>query len=341
MRIAFLGAGANTRAKHLPGFKAIPGIELAGVANRSRASGEAVARDFGIPRVYEHWRQAVEDPAIDAVCIGTWPYLHAEMSCAALAAGKHVLCEARMAMDLAEARRMQAVAAAAPGLVAQLVPAPFTLGVDAEVQERVASGWLGRLLAIDLVHHAGGFADAAAPLTWRQDRALSGENVLTLGIWYESLLRWVGAARRVSALARITVPQRRNAAGDLQAVAVPDHLEVLAELACGATAHLRVSAVTGLGAPSGIWLHGSEATLHFDIASGALRGGRRGERELAPIAIPPERQGAWRVEADFAASVREGRPVTRTSFADGVAYMAFTEAVAEAGRGGAWVGVAG
>jgi predicted dehydrogenase len=339
MRIAFLGAGGNTRAKHLPGFAAIPGVVLAGVANRSRASGEAVAREFGLRRVYAHWREAVEDPEVDAVCIGTWPYLHAEMSCAALAAGKHVLCEARMAMDLAEARRMQA-AAASSGRVAQLVPSPFTLGVDAEVQDRIASGWMGRLLAIDLVHHGRAFVDPVAPLTWRQDRAMSGENVLAMGIWYEALLRWVGCARRVSSLARITVPQRRNLAGDLVAVSVPDHLEVLAEMACGATAHLRFSSVTGLGAPSGIWLHGSEGTLHFDAGSAELRGARRGDADLAPIAIPAERRGVWQVEADFVASVREGRPVTRTSFADGVAYMAFTQAVAEAGRNGAWVAVA-
>ena len=46
------------------------------------------------------------------------------------------------------------------------------------------------------------------------------------------------------------------------------------------------------------------------------------------MVVPPERQGGWRVEADFVDAIRDGRPVTHTSFADGVKYMEFTEAVA-------------
>ncbi len=43
--------------------------------------------------------------------------------------------------------------------------------------------------------------------------------------------------------------------------------------------------------------------------------------------MPPEQRGGWRVEADFVDAVREGKPVTHTSFDDGVKYMQFTEAV--------------
>ncbi len=54
-----------------------------------------------------------------AVCIGTWPNLHAEVTVAALERGKHVLCEARMACNLTEAKRMLAASEARPQLVAQ------------------------------------------------------------------------------------------------------------------------------------------------------------------------------------------------------------------------------
>ena len=53
-----------------------------------------------------------------------------ELTTAALAAGKHVLCEARMAMNATEGRRMLEASRKAPQLVAQLVPAPHTLEVD-------------------------------------------------------------------------------------------------------------------------------------------------------------------------------------------------------------------
>ena len=51
--------------------------------------------------------------SVDAVCIGTWPYMHCPISLEALSAGKHVLTEARMCMNLAEAVQMQAAAVSA------------------------------------------------------------------------------------------------------------------------------------------------------------------------------------------------------------------------------------
>src|SRR5262249_53893791 len=93
--VGFVVAGANSGKHHMPKLKAQPGVELAGVANRSKASGEQVAREFGIARVYADWRELVRAPDIDAVCIGTWPNTHSEITRAVLAEGKHVLCEAR------------------------------------------------------------------------------------------------------------------------------------------------------------------------------------------------------------------------------------------------------
>src|SRR6266404_7633770 len=124
IRVGFIGAGANSRKFHVPNLQAQPGVELVAVANRSKESGERVAKEFGIARVHGDWREVVTARDVDAVCIGTWPYMHAEMTLAALAAGKHVLCEARMAMNATEGRRMLEGARRAPQLIAQLVPAP-------------------------------------------------------------------------------------------------------------------------------------------------------------------------------------------------------------------------
>jgi predicted dehydrogenase len=150
IRVGFIGAGGNTRLHHIPKLKAQPGIELVAVANRTKESGERVAREFGIARVHGDWREIVEAKDVDAVCIGTWPYTHCEMTLAALAAGKHVLCEARMAMNAAEGRRMLDAARRAPSLVSQLVPAPHTLEVDSTIQRLLAEGYLGEVLAVEL-----------------------------------------------------------------------------------------------------------------------------------------------------------------------------------------------
>src|SRR6266567_2612800 len=110
LRIGLIGAGANTRARHIPGLRAIPDVEIGVVCNRRPESTTAVAGEFGIPRIAEHWQDVIADHEIDAVVIGTWPYLHCPITLAALDAGKHVLTEARLSMDAAEARRMLAAA---------------------------------------------------------------------------------------------------------------------------------------------------------------------------------------------------------------------------------------
>src|SRR4051794_41603076 len=114
LRVGLVGAGDNTRRRHIPGLRAQPTVEVVAVCNRRPESTEAVARDFAIPRTFSRWQDLVADPDIDAVLIGTWPYLHCPITLAALAAGKHVLTEARMALNAAEARQMLAASRAQP-----------------------------------------------------------------------------------------------------------------------------------------------------------------------------------------------------------------------------------
>ncbi len=101
IRIGLIGAGRNTRERHIPGFQNVPNLEIVAVANRSLESGRQVADQFNIPQVYDNWEELLQDESIDAVCIGTWPNMHRTLTIAALEEGKHVLCEARMATDAA------------------------------------------------------------------------------------------------------------------------------------------------------------------------------------------------------------------------------------------------
>ena len=106
IRVGIVGLGANTRLHHVPGLRACENVEIAGVCNRRPESTKQAADEYGIPKSFDNWQELVADDDIDAVVIGTWPYLHCDITVAALQAQKHVLVEARMARDADEAHRM-------------------------------------------------------------------------------------------------------------------------------------------------------------------------------------------------------------------------------------------
>lgn len=316
LRIGLIGAGANTRLRHIPGFQKQPNVELIAVANRHLASAQDVCNAFSIPRAETHWQAIVNDPAIDAICIGTWPYLHETITTAALKAGKHVLCEARMAGNLDEALSMFSTAQQYPEQVAQLVPAPFTLKLDEQILQLLANDILGKILSIEIRSESP--ADDETPV-WRQQSRFSGRNTLALGIWYETLLRWIGPAKNVCAQTRLLTPYRNTSNGP-QLLDIPDHVELFGEWLNGATYYMRFSSATAhpcnearlLGTNGELRWCNAQCTLHL-----------KGQNQ--PTCIMPEGQD-WHVEADFVRSIREHHPVSRTSFHDGVRYMAFTEA---------------
>jgi predicted dehydrogenase len=250
-----------------------------------------------------------------------------------------VLVEARMAMNSEEAREMLAVSKANPDLVAQVVPAPHTLPVDRTIIDLVTGGYIGDLINMRVAVGANSsFPNWEAPLHWRHDRDLSGNNIMTMGIWYEALMRWVGPAASVQALGQVAVRHRNDESGRRRAVTIPDHIDVLCRMATGGTMNMSVTQVSGFAPSLDLWIFGSEGTLRLEAAESVdpgapglrLSGAKRGERGLREMPIPPEKRGKWRVEEEFVGAIRGQEPVTHTSFADGVKYMEWTDAVTEA-----------
>ena len=333
IRLGLIGAGRNTRDRHIPGFQEVEGVEITAVANRSRESGQRVADSFNIPKVYDNWRDLLENDSIDAVCIGTWPYMHCTLTLAALDKGKHVLSEARMAANAQEAHAMLDASKTKPHLVTQIVPSPTTFKVDRLLQRMISDGYLGELLAVEVQVLGPDFVDNSSPMHWRQDRSLSGYNILSMGIWYEAMIRWVGPATRVMAMTKVNVPQRSDEEGNWQAVTIPDHVDILCELANGAQAHLRLSAISGLSRGNEVWLYGSEGTIHLDQRLNVFAG-KRGDAQLSEIPNPPENQDYWRVEAEFISAIQGKEQITRTPFNVGVHYMEWTEAVTRSAQTG-------
>jgi predicted dehydrogenase len=330
LRVGLIGAGDNTRKRHIPGLQAVPGVELFGVVNRTAESTARVARDFSIPKQYPDWKALVADDGIDAVVIGTWPNLHCEVTCAALAAGKHVLCEARMARNVAESQQMVAAAQAHPHLTAMLVPSPFGLECDAEVSELLHHDFIGELREVVVIGADDQFHDYTKFLHWRQDSAISGVNVLTLGILHETVSRWIPQPTRVVAQTQTFEPSRPNphADGDLR-VTVPDSVQALTQYTGGASGVYHLSGITIGGPGKQIHLYGSRGTIKvvFGVHE-QVSVARAGDKELRPVTIQPEKLGGWRVEAEFVGAIRGEESVKRTDFAAGLRYMEFTEAVA-------------
>lgn len=337
IRVGIVGAGENTRVRHIPGFRQIPGVEIAGVVNSRPETTAKVAAEFGIPKTYARWEDLVADPQIDAVQIGTYPNLHSAITCAALNAGKHVLCEARMAASLQEAQQMLAASEAHPQLVAQIVPSPLGLECGEYVGNLIRNRFLGELREVVVIGANDQFWDFSRLLHWRQQRELSGVNVLMLGILQETVSRWIGPTSRVFAQSTIFEATRPAPQGEISLdVTVPDSVQVVTELANGGRGIYHISGTILFGPATQIHLYGSLGTIKVEFGSAEkVWIGRANEKEIRLIELPAEKKGHWRVEAEFIGAIRGTEPVRYTDFATGVQYMEFTEAVAisaESGR---------
>jgi predicted dehydrogenase len=339
IRVGLIGAGGNTKAFHIPGLAKQHDVQIVAVANRTRESSQRVADEFAIPKIHDHWQALLEDASIDAVCIGTWPYMHAPLTIAALEAGKHVLCEARMAMDHGEARAMLAASLRHPALIAQIVPAPHTLAFDRSIIEMIASGYIGELISIDArIAAARNYPDGSAAQHWRQNRVFSGDNTMSMGIWYEAMMRWVGPARSVMAVGQSVVRHRRDVSGRRVPMEIPDHIDVIGAMAQGGQMRFNVSAVLG-HAPdlADVHIFGTDGTIRLRQPVGgamALSAGKRGKAELEPVDIDPAKRGGWRVEKEFVNAIRGMERVTHTDFFTGVKYMEWTTGVSRSLRQG-------
>jgi predicted dehydrogenase len=339
LRVGLIGAGRNMRDRHIPGLRALSAVEIVAVCNRRPQSTAAVAAQLNIPRTYEHWKDLVADPGIDAIVIGTWPYLHCPITLAALETGKHVLTEARMALNAAEAHRMLDNARRYPDLVTQIVPSPYGLRGHQVMRDLLDSGYLGELREVEVFSLTDALADPASPLSWRQDAALSGYNTLSLGILHETVLRWLPPPVQVMAQVHAFIPHRIDPeSGVDRLVGTPDSVQVISVLRGGGRAVYRVSGVVRYGQCQGVRLYGTEGALYYDFASDRIFGTNRRSRVdkdfMEEISIPEEKAGGWRVEAEFVEAIRSGTPVRFTDFATGVSYMEFTEAVARSAEAG-------
>ena len=106
--VGIIGTGGIAGGKHMPALSKLDGVEMTAFCDIEESKARAAAARFGTAdaKVYTDYRELLQDPSIDVVHVLTPNDSHAEITVAALEAGKHVMCEKPMAKKAADARRM-------------------------------------------------------------------------------------------------------------------------------------------------------------------------------------------------------------------------------------------
>ena len=108
VRIGIIGCGGIATSKHLPALSKLNNIEMVAFCDLIRSRAESAAKNYGTPdaKVYENYKELLEDKTIDVVHVLTPNRSHSFISVDAMEAGKHVMCEKPMAINAEEAKKM-------------------------------------------------------------------------------------------------------------------------------------------------------------------------------------------------------------------------------------------
>ncbi len=187
LRIGVVGAG-GAAAGHIEAFQTLPSVEVVAISGGRAARAAATQARFGIAARYDDYQALIAHPGLDAVSVATPNALHAPVTLAALAAGKHVLCEKPLAVNASAAAAM-VTAAEGAGRVLQVIFNHRERGDVQALQAQVASGTLGRIyLAKAFWRRRSGIPGIGA---WFTQRALAGGGALIdLGVHMLDIALW-------------------------------------------------------------------------------------------------------------------------------------------------------
>jgi len=255
--------------------------ELTALAGRNAAAVEQAARAWGWQSWTDDWRTLIERDDIDVVDITTPGALHAEIAVAALAAGKHVLCEKPLANTLAEAQEMAAAAqdAAARGVLSMVGFNYRRTPALALARDLVAQGRLGEIRHIRAVYLQDWITDPEFPLVWRLRKEEAGSGALgDLGAHLVDLAYFLTGRRitGLSARTRTFIEERplatsasglSGAAGSERgSVTVDDAAVFFADCEGGAVATFEATRfASGRKNAMRIEVNGSDGSVAFDF----------------------------------------------------------------------------
>ena len=166
MRIGILGAARIAPTALIKPAKGNAEVVVAAVAARDVSRAQAFAAKHGIARVHDSYEALIADPDLDAVYNPLPNGLHGRWTRAALAAGKHVLCEKPFTANAAEAREVAELAAKSDRVVMEAFHYRYH-PLASRVEEIIASGELGKLERVEaaLCFWLPKFSDTTATTT--------------------------------------------------------------------------------------------------------------------------------------------------------------------------------
>jgi len=274
LSIGVVGAGNIFRHRHFPALEDMDGVKVAAVANRTKESGREIVDEFDLDAdVMTDPEALIARRDLDAIMIGTWPYKHRRYAIEALDAGKHTFVQARMAMNLSEAKEMYSKAAETD-LVTQICPSPLAMRGDPYVRDLLSDGYVGDVYEVHGRVRSGDRADPTTPLHWREIERYQGVNALAVGILIEVVHRWIGHASTVSAQAATHVRERPLPDGvGTGPVERPTSIGVNCRMENGAAGSFTFSSVSRHAPDNRIGIYGSDGTLVYDVEEDSVLGG--------------------------------------------------------------------
>jgi predicted dehydrogenase len=190
-KVGIIGIGFGT-AVHAPGFQS-EGWEVAALCSRHRDKLRKAADALGVADIHTDPLELIARADLDAVAISTPPGGHHPLVMAALAAGKHVLCEKPFALNAAQAAQMRDLAAKS-GRTAMIAHEFRYTPQRAYIRELLGKGYIGKFEMCTIELFLDRYASRAPrPLTWAAYKAEGGGMLGALGSHYIDALRfWFG-----------------------------------------------------------------------------------------------------------------------------------------------------
>jgi predicted dehydrogenase len=352
LNFAIVGTGGITLQNHLPGLAMCGDVKVTALCDTNPATLEAARQQTGVQTCSVNYEDIVQRDDVHAVIIATPNFTHAPIALAAIAAGKHVLCEKPIAMNYAEACGMAAAAENAgvrhmTAFTYRFVPAMRYLG---HLIERGDLGQPYHFRSCRLQDWG------TRPLGWRMVKKLAGTgelgDMLSHRINFAQYL--VGPMRRLVANVKNLTPVRGGQPNDTE-----DWVAILADFSNGATGVLESSKLASGRNESWrsldyVELNGSEGTFEFTTGKwNELIFGKVGGPGLAPLAVPrefwtwpgsPRDPGAgdplvtFRYDQafEFVDAIRSQRPCV-PSFVEGADVIRVMDAALESAESGKWI----
>ena len=288
-RVGIVGLGFGAQV-HLPAFQS-EGWEVAAVCSRHADKARAAAAAAGVADVCTDPLELVARDDIAAIAISTPPRTHHPIAMAALAAGKHVLCEKPFAMDAAQAAEMRD-SAVRRGLTAMVAHEFRFTPQRGYIKQLLREGYVGRftMCTIELFLDRYVTAEPRA-LTWQAFNADGGGLLGALGSHYIDGLRdWFGEVASVSGQLAALRPDVRDAeTGKVVRAETDDTFSFTLNFAGGGMATMIASFAATPSRGARIVVMGDEGTLMAEqggpnpMDDGVVVASRKG----SPLAVLP------------------------------------------------------